>query len=135
MSKFDSEGETFMSKSLTLEENPKQEIIQCPNQKCTRTFTKPLLATLKTEKGKQTYYACPYCLTEITKQTRQKKTEKQEKTKTLKSTEKGKSRNVKSEAKGNGCSHYLGYLKKRPKNSPIPDECLSCPQMVECLLK
>jgi hypothetical protein len=31
------------------------------------------------------------------------------------------------------CSHFLGYLRKVPKNSSIPDECFSCPKMVECL--
>lgn len=31
------------------------------------------------------------------------------------------------------CPHDFGYLKKRDKNTPIPDECLSCPRMMECL--
>lgn len=31
------------------------------------------------------------------------------------------------------CGHFLGYLKKRPKNTPIPDECLTCSKMIECL--
>jgi len=31
------------------------------------------------------------------------------------------------------CEHFLGYLKKRPKNTPIPDECLTYSKMIECL--
>lgn len=30
------------------------------------------------------------------------------------------------------CPYAFGYLKKRDKNAPIPDECLSCPSMLEC---
>ena len=31
------------------------------------------------------------------------------------------------------CRLFHGYLKKRPKNTPIPDECLICSRMIECL--
>ena len=31
------------------------------------------------------------------------------------------------------CPHYFGYLKKLPKNAQIPDECLGCPRLVECI--
>ena len=31
------------------------------------------------------------------------------------------------------CSHYFGYVKTRPKNTSIPDECLWCPWIVDCL--
>lgn len=31
------------------------------------------------------------------------------------------------------CSHFFGYLRKIPRNTSIPDECFSCPKMVECL--
>jgi len=32
------------------------------------------------------------------------------------------------------CPHYLGYLKERAKNTPIPDECLTCPEVTKCML-
>jgi len=32
-----------------------------------------------------------------------------------------------------GCPHKFGYLKTLPKNTPIPDECFGCPQILECL--
>jgi len=31
------------------------------------------------------------------------------------------------------CSHYFGYVRTLPKNTPIPDECLWCPSIVDCL--
>ncbi|UCE16037.1 MAG: hypothetical protein JSV12_09360, partial [Candidatus Bathyarchaeota archaeon] len=31
------------------------------------------------------------------------------------------------------CPHYFGHLKKLPKNLPIPDECLGCLRIIECL--
>ena len=33
------------------------------------------------------------------------------------------------------CSHSFGYLAIRPKNSPIPQECLCCLQVIDCLYK
>ncbi|NIR87154.1 hypothetical protein GWO13_06090 [Candidatus Bathyarchaeota archaeon] len=32
-----------------------------------------------------------------------------------------------------GCTHFLGYLKTRPKKSSIPDECLTCNRMLKCI--
>ena len=31
------------------------------------------------------------------------------------------------------CAHYLGYLHKRPNSSEIPEECLDCDYVVNCL--
>ncbi|HKZ94379.1 MAG TPA: hypothetical protein VJ249_07355 [Candidatus Bathyarchaeia archaeon] len=44
-----------------------------------------------------------------------------------KSTEKDPNENPKK------CSHFFGYVKTLPKNMPIPDECLWCPSIVDCL--
>jgi hypothetical protein len=32
-----------------------------------------------------------------------------------------------------GCPHYFGYLKEHPKHTPIPNECLTCTRIMECL--
>lgn len=32
-----------------------------------------------------------------------------------------------------GCTHKFGHLRTLPKNTPIPDECFGCPQILECL--
>jgi hypothetical protein len=31
------------------------------------------------------------------------------------------------------CQHFFGYLNKRPKENPFPEECLTCARMVDCL--
>jgi hypothetical protein len=31
------------------------------------------------------------------------------------------------------CEHFFGYLNKRQKDTPFPDECLMCLRMVECM--
>jgi hypothetical protein len=33
------------------------------------------------------------------------------------------------------CLHQFGYLRTLPKNTPIPDECLGCQRVVECLVE
>jgi hypothetical protein len=42
---------------------------------------------------------------------------------------------VKKENVTSGCSHSYGYLAVRAKNVPIPQECLLCPQLIDCILK
>lgn len=95
---------------------------------CGKKFQKPILATVSANGGVQEYYACPYCLAKI------------DEAKTLKKEEPMKASTRaygKAEAKPGidvKCQHYFGYLKKRPKNTPIPDECLTCDKMIECLV-
>lgn len=31
------------------------------------------------------------------------------------------------------CVHEFGYLKDLPRNTPIPDECFGCPEVMQCL--
>ena len=40
---------------------------------------------------------------------------------------------VKEENFTSACSRSYGYLAVRPKNSPIPQECLCCLKVVDCL--
>jgi len=32
-----------------------------------------------------------------------------------------------------GCPHHFGHLKEHPKHTPIPNECLTCTRIMECL--
>lgn len=32
-----------------------------------------------------------------------------------------------------GCPYHFGYLKEHPKNTPLPNECLTCTKIMECL--
>ena len=56
--------------------------------------------------------------------------------------EKGKKREepkpksfTRKEKDRSGCPQNFGYLANRPKDAPIPQECLLCPKMVDCMLK
>jgi cytoskeletal protein RodZ len=31
------------------------------------------------------------------------------------------------------CIHSFGYLRNLPQNTPVPDECFGCPQVMRCL--
>lgn len=43
---------------------------------------------------------------------------------------------VSEDAKPPGCSHYVGYLtKEHPRRTPIPNECITCIKIDECLLR
>lgn len=39
------------------------------------------------------------------------------------------------ENQSSGCPQTFGYLAKRPKDAPIPQQCLLCPKIVDCMLK
>lgn len=97
---------------------------------CNGTFPKPILATLSTNGQTLTYYACPCCLTKVV-ETKNPKSEGDKETPPL-------AEKVEKTASTSGsdveCKHFLGYLKKRPKDTSIPDECLLCEKMIKCLI-
>ncbi|MEM3580744.1 MAG: hypothetical protein QXH40_02835 [Candidatus Bathyarchaeia archaeon] len=123
-----------MSKNVTLSRYgggyylPKHSNQTCYG--CGENFEKPILATIVSGDSSKTYYACPRCLTKVgeVKTTGHDQGEEAEKSSmvVLRKKEESESEEVK-------CKHFLGYLKKRPKNTPIPDECLTCSKMIECL--
>ena len=140
---------------------PKEiEAIICSNPRCRKKIEEPILLKDSSIKPPKQYYACPHCFIkldadaendeDITQETvpnspvppslekildvisnqSQKEKENKEKTEELpvklsKKEEKGSS----------GCPHNFGYLANRPKNAPIPQECLICPKIVDCMLK
>ena len=42
---------------------------------------------------------------------------------------------AKSQADFRNCVHSFGYLRSLPRNTPIPDECLGCPTVVQCVFQ
>ena len=103
-------------------------------EECGTSYQKPLLATVSSRGLVQTYYACPRCLSK-------KGSPEQEESQGSKNddeavTPESSHRRVMPKMEDNAeCKHSMGYLKKRPKDTPIPDECLTCGKMVECLIK
>jgi hypothetical protein len=33
------------------------------------------------------------------------------------------------------CKHHFGYLSERSKSEALPEECIVCPKIVQCMLK
>jgi len=98
---------------------------------CGRTVQKPILATVSSSNHVQTYYACPRCMTKVSN-LRIQKSEEDKATKIPIEDYRKLAAKPESNVK---CNHFLGYLKKRPKDSSIPDECLTCSKMIECLIR
>lgn len=99
---------------------------------CGDKFEKPLFATISAGQVLKEYYACPRCLSkivtvEVQKPKKEKEMIKKEETKV----DQPKVEKKKEEIPG--CKNNLGYLKKRPKNTPIPEECFTCSKMIDCM--
>jgi predicted RNA-binding Zn-ribbon protein involved in translation (DUF1610 family) len=95
--------------------------------RCGERFLKPLLTRVSSNGSTQTYYACPRCLTDISEA---------EKTQDEKSEQPAASPEQIEAPEGPqelNCQYSLGYLRKRPRDVPIPDTCLTCEKMIECL--
>ncbi len=95
---------------------------------CGENFQNPLLTTISSDSHSQMYYACPRCLTRVNLPQAHKSEENAAPTKEL-----GISKP--SIEKAAGCQHFFGFLGKRQKDTPIPDDCLTCSKMVECLVR
>lgn len=115
-----------MSKASTLV-RPYEERGNLVCVECGENFLRPVLASIFLGDSLTTYYACPRCLAKVEEGDPPKREEKEGVT--------GEGKNAECNVPEiTECEHFLGYLKKRPKNTPIPDGCLTCDKMIECLL-
>jgi hypothetical protein len=84
------------------------------------------------------YLACPHCLTEIVTQENRPRAETKPAVtaETLKTPE-GNVRGKKTAQHPTtaGCTHHFGYLSERSSKEKIPDECMACTDIVNCMLK
>ena len=103
----------------------KHDHLVCPYGECKREIDKPLMLTDFSKTPRETYYACPHCLTKVDVVVEDQK---------LKS--------VSLETSGNSvektpseCPFQFGYLKTLPKETAIPDECLTCSKLLQCTVK
>ncbi len=135
-------------------------VVICPNPKCHRKIGDPILLNNLSTTPAEQYYACPYCFIKLSEDAEkdeditqestpsppvhpafekvldvisaQPKKEEEEK----KKKEEPSAKPPEKEEKGSSeCSHHFGYLANRPKDAPIPQECLTCPKIVDCMLK
>ena len=96
---------------------------------CGEEFKAPLLAMVSSGVLIEEYYACPKCLSKVGSYERKKveveETEEEEESLEMEVEEKVEETVV--------CTHHLGYLKRRSKNTPVPEECLTCSKMIDCM--
>jgi hypothetical protein len=114
----------------------------CPNPSCGRVFTNPIKAENLTLKS-GVYNACPYCLTEINIE---KSTIAAEEKETMR-LEPHAGKEIKQKERvmlekasvdlpnKSGCTHHFGYLSQRSTKEKIPEECVMCEKIVQCMLQ
>jgi hypothetical protein len=101
---------------------------------CGESSKTPLLTMVFLESETEKYYACPRCLSRtanIYAKQISKDFEKLEDN--LIDHEEFAISNASNSEVPKRCVYNLGYLKNRIKNSPIPEECLTCSKMIECM--
>jgi len=125
------------SSLTTLKKNEpfNHETCTCPNDECGKNFDRPIELTVLSSNPVETYPACPYCMSRIDIAEEEQKPTKNTLTSLRIRTvlEKEQEKAEKKETDEIKCSHGFGYLKKRSKGTPIPDECLLCQKMIQCL--
>lgn len=124
-----------MSKLISMRHPKNSESISCFCEACGRGFENPIRLTNLSATPMQTYNACPFCFSRLDENVVTEELDNL-KMSTLKdsNTALGKNqKNIKS-PEPTKCPHYFGYLKKRPKNTPVPEACLTCEKMIQCVL-
>ncbi|MCJ7632229.1 hypothetical protein MUP77_07515 [Candidatus Bathyarchaeota archaeon] len=99
-------------------------------EECGKVYEKPILANIISAGQTHKYYACPRCMTEVP-QTPKTIQEPQSPTPTVQA----RRATTAEKETVTGCAHFFGYLRKREKDKPIPDECLTCSKMIDCLVQ
>ena len=100
------------------------EKLRCPYKGCEKTFEKPTVLTDASTIPRQSFYACPYCMSKIDIVTENLKVVG------VKPTEYPTV--FDSPAK---CAHFSGFLNALPPNALLPDECLICPKVLQCNIR
>jgi hypothetical protein len=111
----------------------------CQNPSCKKNFTTPLKTLNLQQNPTEPYFTCPYCLTKIeTELIAEEKKEEISLEKALPpKVDNGESeaKPIKNDDKAAVCQHHIGYLSERTGNEQIPDDCLVCKDIVDCMLR
>ena len=105
------------------------KMFTCPNPSCGKVFATPL-KTLNLRDSAGPYPACPFCLTIITcPKIEITKSEPQEENRS------SKNKKDKNKEKPQTCNYHLGYLSERQDKQKIPDDCMVCQHLLDCMLQ
>jgi hypothetical protein len=121
-------------KSNVIADMGEKKMVTCQNASCKKSFNAPLKTLNLQRSPREIYNACPFCLTEL--KILEKRVESQlENLKSeanLRETKEKSNRNNDNPTK---CHFHPGYLSERTSKDNIPDECLVCKDILECMLR
>ena len=113
----------------------------CSNPFCRKVFVDPVRVKNLALEEAEPYYACPYCLTETTLEERAPAEIKSEQKTEIKqigikesSVLRIEEESGQTNPKAQRCTHHFGYLSKRSSSDGIPEECMICENLVQCML-
>jgi hypothetical protein len=124
--------------SRTKESTTDHQDIACSNSLCGRFFTKPLKAVNLCSKKPEPYLACPYCLTEVKPAEASLTIQagpSQESKGIVEETASYVENKIAESAFKAQCSHHFGYLSERSTKERIPEECMICENVLNCMSK
>jgi len=104
-----------------------------PCAQCGQEFEKPLMAELQSGNTIQEYCACPRCLSKVGEIEQEGKIENMPIESNEFPAEEAPRIEITKIEETPGCPYQMGYLRKRPKGTPIPEGCLTCTKMIECI--
>lgn len=107
-------------------------VLTCPNKACGKVFAKPLTTLNLQQSSKESYNACPYCLTEIT--VKENESENPPEKSGTKATFLNETPN-RNQENANNCKYHFGFVSEREKSQQIPEECMLCAEIMECMRK
>jgi DNA-directed RNA polymerase subunit RPC12/RpoP len=97
------------------------EKLRCPYKGCGKQFERPTMLTDSSTMPRQTFYACPHCMSKIDIKT--------DDLKVVGVTAIEYAKVFESPAK---CAHYSGFLNAISKDIAVPEDCLVCPKILQC---
>ena len=107
-----------------------KKTFNCQNPSCQQTFTVPLKTLNLQANPTEPYFACPYCLTKV-----QDPKLKIQEGQVKESIPQKKASKYLNEKPTPACQFHLGYLSERTQKEQIPDDCVLCKSIIECMLK
>jgi len=111
-----------------------KKMVTCQNASCKKSFNAPLKTLNLQRSPREIYNACPFCLTEL--KIPEKRAEIQfENLKEEANQREIKEKSDKNKDNSTKCHFHLGYLSERTSKDNIPDECLVCKDILECMLR
>lgn len=108
----------------------KKITLTCPNEACGKVFIKPLTTLNLQKSSKEPYNACPYCLEEITSIIPESNSPSEKENNEIANFEEKIDHNIEESL---NCKHYFGYMKEKEHKQEMPEECMLCPKIVECM--